>query len=205
MSQATVTITISITRHRRSLLAPRVHKFVSHKDFICYYSPFFSAAFNGKFEEGNTQKMELDDVDPEVFGILADWVYSQEVTDAERKTPDLVTCAKLWVLGGQFLMKKLQNDTIKQIYAILNPARSRGVPIKFGEFCRIAADTKPEDNPLFKIAVNMLSSDKKVPTRFHTQSCSLYPRISCCVAKLSGGRNAKCHPKRAGPMRGDIL
>jgi BTB/POZ domain-containing protein len=166
MSQATVTITINKTQqfpHGFNLLGltPEVHKFVIHKAFICYYSPFFSAAFNGKFEEGNTQNMELDDVDPQVFGILANWLYSQDVSDAEKKTPDLVACAELWVLGDRFLMRKLQNDTIKQIYAILNSAHSRGVPIKFGEFCRIAADTKPEDNPLFKIAVNMLSSNKK--------------------------------------------
>jgi hypothetical protein len=60
---------------------PKDHKFTIHRDFICYYSPFFSAAFNGSFEEGQTQKMKLDDVDPQLFAILVNWVYIQEVSD----------------------------------------------------------------------------------------------------------------------------
>jgi hypothetical protein len=36
------------------------------------------------------------------------------------------------------------------------------VAIEFGEFCRIASERKPEDNPLVKIAVSMLSSTKKI-------------------------------------------
>lgn len=166
MSQATVTIIITV--HQVASIScdfpnPLVYKFVLHKAFICYYSPFFSAAFNGKFEEGNTQKMELNDVDPKVFGILANWLYSQEVTDAEKKTPDLVTCAKLWILGDRFLMRKLQNDAMRQIYGVLSSVRGKKVPaIEFGGFCRIAANTKPEDNPLVKIAVSMLSSTKKI-------------------------------------------
>jgi hypothetical protein len=180
MSQATVTITINKTPQLPFGPTPQVHKFVIHKAFICHYSPFFSAAFNGKFEEGNTQKMELDDVDPEVFGILANWLYTQEVSDAEKKTPDLVTYAKLWVLGECFLMRKLQNDAMKQVYAVLSSARGKsGEAIKFGEFCRIAAFTKPEDNPLFKIAINMLSSDKTTFDKYADEiPCSILLPVS---------------------------
>jgi len=39
-----------------------------HKNFICYYSPFFDAAFNGKFVEGETQSMKLEDTCAEAFG-----------------------------------------------------------------------------------------------------------------------------------------
>jgi hypothetical protein len=107
----------SVTSHTA---VSQAHKFIIHKEFICYYSPFFSAAF-----KGNTQKMELNDVDPQVFGILANWLYSQEGADAEKKTPDLVACAKLWILGDRFLMRKLQNDTMKKIYAVLVSARAK--------------------------------------------------------------------------------
>lgn len=37
--------------------------YVVHKALICQLSPFFEAAFNSKFIEGETQTMELADVD----------------------------------------------------------------------------------------------------------------------------------------------
>jgi len=110
--------------------------------------------------------MKLDDVDPEVFAILVNWIYYRVVTNAEKKTPDLVTCAKLWILGDRFLMRKMQNDAMSQIWDVLSSARGSWGGFtelnEFGEFCRIAAETKSEDNPLLKIAINMLSSSKKI-------------------------------------------
>jgi len=78
---------------------PKDHKFTIHRDLICYYSRFFSTAFNGSFEEGRTQTMKLDDVDPQLFAILVNWVYIQEVINDKKEKPDLVSCAKLWVLA----------------------------------------------------------------------------------------------------------
>jgi len=49
-------------------------KFVIHKELICFHSPFFNAAFNGKFIEGETQEMRMDDVDEETFGQLVHWL-----------------------------------------------------------------------------------------------------------------------------------
>jgi hypothetical protein len=45
-----------------------------HKNFICYYSPFFDAAFNGNFTEGDTQSMKLGDTCTEAFGIFVNWL-----------------------------------------------------------------------------------------------------------------------------------
>jgi hypothetical protein len=54
--------------------APTEQKFVVHKELICFHSPFFNAAFNGKFIEGQTQEMRMDDVDEETFGQLVHWL-----------------------------------------------------------------------------------------------------------------------------------
>lgn len=43
--------------------------------------------------------MKLDDVDPQLFAILVNWVYIQEVINDKKEKPDLVSCAKLWVLA----------------------------------------------------------------------------------------------------------
>jgi BTB/POZ domain len=53
---------------------PTEQKFVVHKELICFHSPFFHAAFNGKFTEGQTQEMRMDDVDEETFGQLVHWL-----------------------------------------------------------------------------------------------------------------------------------
>jgi hypothetical protein len=50
--------------------------FLVHKEIIRYYSLFFDAAFNGKFQEGKTQSMILDDTDPQLFAVLVEWFYN---------------------------------------------------------------------------------------------------------------------------------
>lgn len=127
------------------------HKFLIHKDFICYHSPFFAAAFNGPFQEGTTQTMKLEDVEANVFGILVDWVYTQEVADKSKKL-DLATYAKLWILADRFLMRRMQNDVMKKVHELLT--NSFGDAYGFRDFARIAGEFKRDfnDNPLARIA-----------------------------------------------------
>lgn len=40
-------------------------KFHIHRNFICYYSDYFDAAFNSIFREGASQKVKLVDTDVE--------------------------------------------------------------------------------------------------------------------------------------------
>jgi hypothetical protein len=77
---------------------------VIHKEFICYYSPFFAVGFNGNFEEGRTQMMKLSDVDPALFAIVVNWIYNKVVRDDKEEKPDVLTCAKIWILGYRFLI-----------------------------------------------------------------------------------------------------
>lgn len=44
-----------------------------HKNVICHYSLFFSAASNGQFIEGETQAMVLEDADLYVLPVLSLW------------------------------------------------------------------------------------------------------------------------------------
>jgi hypothetical protein len=54
--------------------------FPIHKAIVCHYSPFFDATFNGNFEEGTTQEIDLRDTEPAVFSVFVEWFYSQKVT-----------------------------------------------------------------------------------------------------------------------------
>jgi hypothetical protein len=66
---------------------------------ISHYSPFFRAAFENQFIEGQTQKMRLEDVESETFGKLVYWLYTQQIDEGEllnsitglpRDTPTLI-------------------------------------------------------------------------------------------------------------------
>lgn len=104
---------------------------------------------------------DLVDVDPQVFAILVHWIYYNNIKNDKDQRPDLVTCAKLWVLGDRFLMRKMQNDTMKHIYNIIQYYDAEIGETAFGEFSKIAADFNQEDNPLFRIVVKKMIITKE--------------------------------------------
>jgi hypothetical protein len=87
--------------------------FTVHKDFATFRSPVFDAAFNGHFLESNTKTMNLDDVDPDVFAMLVQWLYTEETQiTIKDDTTDVMMLANLWTLGDRFQMRALQNTTL---------------------------------------------------------------------------------------------
>ena len=89
--------------------------FYVHKNFITHYSPYFNAAFNGSFAEGQSQKMDLEDTEPHVFGTFVNWLYSQDIENAEGEVPDDATLVNLWLLADKCLVPKLQNQVMRAL------------------------------------------------------------------------------------------
>lgn len=48
------------------------HTFLVHKPHICFYSPYFAAALNGQFQEGEKHELELGSVDSTAFAVFID-------------------------------------------------------------------------------------------------------------------------------------
>ena len=94
--------------------------FTVHKDFATFRSPVFDAAFNGHFLESNTKTMNLDDVDPDVFAMLVQWLYTQEIQVASKGDETIeysvMMLAELWTLGDRFQMRALQNKALLHLY-----------------------------------------------------------------------------------------
>lgn len=86
-----------------------------HKNFICHYSPYFSAAFNGNFKEGQIQALDLEDVIPAIFNIFVSWLYTQQITRPTLSRPDINALIEFWLLADRFLVSKLQNQIMKLI------------------------------------------------------------------------------------------
>jgi hypothetical protein len=86
-----------------------------HKSFICYYSPYFDAVFNGSFAEGKTQRVELEDAPPAAFNMFVNWLYTQDIVDGELDLPDSNNLIDLWILADRFIVPRLQNQAMELI------------------------------------------------------------------------------------------
>jgi hypothetical protein len=133
---------------------PELPKFIFHKNLISHHSPFFSAAFNSIFKEGISQEMTLE-ADLKVFGVFSNWLYSQTIFDASGERPGLCTLAHLWMLADRFLIPKLQNEVVDILHNMVLNGRRKIV--EFGEFCNIVHEYAEGDNPLVRLAAEVLT------------------------------------------------
>jgi hypothetical protein len=69
-------------------------------------------AFTGNFIEAETQSIDLDDVEPEVFDIFVQWLYTSELHKHGSNLPRGDLLIKLWVLADRLMIQKLQNTAI---------------------------------------------------------------------------------------------
>lgn len=134
------------------------HTFTVHKEYLCFYSPFFNAAFNGKFQEASSQSVRLEDVDPAIFGLLVHWVYYQkfDLPTAEGKdgksTADYEKLAALWILAQRTLMAALQNHVVDVIFDSLS-TQVLWDGSNFGRLMELAGENDPSSS-LARLAVN---------------------------------------------------
>ncbi|TEY57531.1 hypothetical protein BOTCAL_0215g00130 [Botryotinia calthae] len=103
--------------------------FMIHKQIACEHSEVWDRAFNSAFIEGQTQTYHIEDADPEAFRLLTQWVYQEKFEHAHsrefspRHNGDfylIVQCMeedgvllRLWVLAEKFLIRGLQNYTMR--------------------------------------------------------------------------------------------
>ncbi|KAG9578488.1 hypothetical protein KCU77_g7878, partial [Aureobasidium melanogenum] len=68
------------------VVGPSKKEFAIHKDLLSFYSDYFRAAFNGSFVEATDKKIELNDVNQEVFENFHAWLYTRKLVSADNKT-----------------------------------------------------------------------------------------------------------------------
>lgn len=122
--------------------------FKVHKNYICFYSPYFDAAFNGSFSEGQTQELDLEETEPKTFGIFVNWLYTQQIVNEEGAIPRSSTLIDLWILADKILVPSLQNQTLK----LLEQCRKEDGRLSSSSFHR-AYESTTEDSPLRKYLV----------------------------------------------------
>ncbi|KAH8601680.1 hypothetical protein B0O99DRAFT_588866 [Bisporella sp. PMI_857] len=153
-------------------LKEEAESFQVHKNFITHYSPFFSAAFNGNFAEGESQKLELDDTEPAVFGSFVQWLYTQDIVDGKGSLPDQPTLVNLWILADKILVPRLQN----QIIRALDLSR------------RASEEARPHPGMSTAGRMSMASitsTERPAPPRRIKQDPTIFHRLYECTAKDS--------------------
>jgi hypothetical protein len=61
-----------------------IKQFRAHKLILAARSKFFEALFYGNFKEGAQAEVEITDVDPAVFEIILQWIYTATITVNEE-------------------------------------------------------------------------------------------------------------------------
>lgn len=143
-----------------------VELFQVHKEFACRHSPVLEKAFNCKFIEGQIQTYTLDDVEPEVFRFIFQWLYMERLTlsvhdekkagnPADKNThsrkcyAQYLLLVKLWVLADRLCIDRLQNVIINHI------VRIQGECGRMSSACfSYIYESTAEGSPLRRLAVD---------------------------------------------------
>ncbi|THX79949.1 hypothetical protein D6D05_04734 [Aureobasidium pullulans] len=122
-----------------------------HKDLLCFYSDYFRAAFNGSFKEATDGKIELMDVEPEVFDIFQVWLYSRRVQASQKPVLCYMTLAQLWVFGDKYQIPLLQNEVMDEIFA-----RRARLKVFHTPLVKLAYEQTPVGSPLRKAVIEIV-------------------------------------------------
>ncbi|KAH8660232.1 BTB/POZ protein [Xylariales sp. PMI_506] len=84
-----------------------------HRSIICPRCPFFEKAFCGNFQEGNTDILELPEIEPNRFKHIVDYLYSGDCKWHEISAESgniYVSCSELSVVADYFGLSSLILD-----------------------------------------------------------------------------------------------
>lgn len=93
--------------------------FTVHEPLLTSSSAYFQRALQPAFKEGNTRKIELEDEDPAIFGLLNNYLYtgrlqSPGVTIAQRAS--MPTLCAVWLLAHYLQIPKLVNHATSCLF-----------------------------------------------------------------------------------------
>lgn len=108
------------------------HEYRLPKALLCGQSPYFQAAFEGGFKEGEEQKMELtkdeDVVSPQSFQFLVQWLTLGRVVFGEIEPVEAISCTIEFVriadMCGVTGMENLMAERLKDIILAPTPRPS---------------------------------------------------------------------------------
>lgn len=117
-----------------------------------FYSDYFRAAFNGSFVEAAEKKIELLDIEANIFEEFHAWLYTCKLASEDSKRLEMLDLVNLWIFGDRFQVPMLQNHVIDEIF-IKEKSEKRLDPCVF----KVAYEKTVEGSLLRKALIEILA------------------------------------------------
>jgi hypothetical protein len=115
------------------IVGPEKTKFKLHKDVAAAHSPFFAAALNGKFVEGETGQIILPDVEPKIFEHIVLWFYTRRLEESSAfykdDKPTYFTLLDIYGLADQLCIEGLRNAVVDFMAELADQTNSVPTPL----------------------------------------------------------------------------
>jgi len=152
-------------------VGPEGLKYHVQAAFLTHYSEYFSKALNGPWKEAEDKVVRLVDIDPDVFSLFIEWLYTQnmpsdEVLWANKFDPD----DNMW---------KIQLYVFADRFAVLSLRTSLNRKISLEDFWPHAAiiyafDNLPPTNPILDLFVDLHYATWTSPKRVHMDPVTMH-------------------------------
>jgi hypothetical protein len=165
-------------------------RYLVHKDIVCGQSPFFSAALNGSFSEGESQQVELPETDAKTFDHVILWFYQNRLEPTryffKDNKPTYFSLLDLYAIADQLDIEGLRNAVCNRVAELAETTNSVPTPTDTHILYEAIRDTSP-----LRTLIIDLFAFKKTDNLIHTHPDEWHPSFL---------RDLVCKLKRPGPM-----
>lgn len=132
-----------------------------HKAFLCHYSEYFRKALNGPWKEAEDGVVPLKDIEPGVFNVFVNWMYTQklpgnceewcqvgELGEAWDFASEIALILKAYNFGDRFLATAFKRAANVAIVGILHGCAP------FYEVVIFAFKNLPAHSPILQLLVD---------------------------------------------------
>lgn len=140
------------------------YRFLVHQDLLCKQSPYFAAAAEEKWKEGQEHRIPLQCDNPRTIGLYVQWIYGGKIYSRlrEERAEDDPTYNELSLLVEAFIFGEMVQDgrfkdvVIDSLIASINTPGKEGKRwYPSGPMVDRAYEGTPEGSPLRKLMVDI--------------------------------------------------
>ena len=130
--------------------------FLIHRELLVHHSRFFAAALTGDFYESQTQRVMLADESTDIFGIFAEWLYTQELKEAaflSGSRPRFFLMLELYAFADRHSIEALCNATVDIVASLADKTNSVPTPSDTDQLYETIRDTAPIRNLILDLFI----------------------------------------------------
>ncbi|RYN51240.1 hypothetical protein AA0114_g5620 [Alternaria tenuissima] len=108
-------------------VGPDRRKYHVQKAFLTHYSEYFSKALNGAWKEAKDKIIRLTDIEPAIFGLFIEWLYTQNLPNLITLNANKIDLSsrlwkiKLYIFADRFAVSRLRTALNLEIVKLTMP------------------------------------------------------------------------------------